>query len=158
MTEPVHCPECGALWPEGRTCEDDFHQMLFWETEYPAYFAAVHHLLVLCFSMQHPRRYTAEGLDAAKLVLIEFVANGATPQEMRRRNAAHFASDRRTTVMTARPDNQGAYAHPVRWTMTAADVARADVHSYVENTRRWAQAAYDDLVASGNLTRPPDDE
>jgi hypothetical protein len=146
-----HCPECGAPWPEGHTCDDDFHQMLFWEAEYPAYGAEVHHLMVLCFHMQHPGRYSAEGLQEGKVLLTEFVANGTSPQEMRRRNAPRVASDVRKTPITARPDNKGAYAQPVTWTMRAADVARADVHSYVANTRQWAQHVYDDLKASGNL-------
>lgn len=146
----TYCPECGALWPEGRTCEDDFHQMLFWEAEYPEV-GVVHHLLVLCFHLQHPSRYSAEGLAGAKNLLTEFVANGTPPQEMRQRIRGEVASDKRKTHITARPDNRGAYAQPVRWTMTAADVARDEVQRYVENTRTWAQHVYDDLVASGNL-------
>ncbi len=151
MTQPTQCPECGAAWPDGQTCEDDFHQMLFWEAEYPHYGAEVHHLLVLCFYMQHPSRYSAEGLAEGKTLLTEFVAKGTPPQEMRRRNAPRVASDVRTTPITARPDNRGAYAHPVTWTIRAADVARADVRSYVANTREWARQTYAVLKASGNL-------
>ena len=148
--QPAVCPECGAPWPDGRTCDDDFYQMLYWESEHPEIYA-VHHLMVLCFTMQHPSRYSVEGLEAGKELLTEFVANGVLPQEMRRRNAPRVASDRRATPITARPDNQGAYAYPVTWTMTAADVAHADVHAYVENTREWARQTYAALKASGNL-------
>ena len=148
--QPTTCPECGAPWTDGRTCDDDFYQMLYWESEYPDY-GIVHHLMVLCFYMQHPSRYSAEGLANAKMLLTEFVANNATPQAMRRRNAPVVASNVRTTPVTARPGNAGAYAHPVTWTKRAADVARADAHDYVANTRAWARATYDDLAASGNL-------
>ncbi len=27
------CAECGAAWQEGKTCQDHFHQMLFWEAD-----------------------------------------------------------------------------------------------------------------------------
>jgi hypothetical protein len=37
------CPECGASWDDEATCQDHFHQMLFWENEYPDYGAEVHH-------------------------------------------------------------------------------------------------------------------
>lgn len=140
------CPECGAAWPEGRTCDDDFYQMLYWESEYPEY-GIVHHLMVLCFYLQHPSRYSREGLDGAKEILTAFVVDGVEPAEMRRRNAPRVASDVRTTPITARPDNAGAYAKPVVWTMRAADVARGDVHAYVENVRAWARQVYADLQA-----------
>ena len=148
--QPAACPECGAPWHDGQTCDDDFHQMLYWESEYPDY-GVVHHLMVLCFYMQHPSRYSAEGLEAGKELLTEFVANGVPPQEMRRRNAPKVASDKRSTPITAKPGNTGVYAHPVTWTKRAADVARADVHSYVENTREWARQTYAAHKASGNL-------
>ena len=148
--QPITCPECGAPWQDGQTCDDDFYQMLYWENEYPGY-GIVHNLLVLCFYMQHPSRYSTEGLEGGKALLAEFVANGATPQEMRRRNAPKVASDVRTTPVTARPGNTGAYAHPVTWTMRAADVARADPRDYIENTREWARQTYAALKASGNL-------
>lgn len=151
MTEQhTTCPECGASWPEGHTCDDDFYQMLYWESAYPDY-GVVHHLMVLCFHLQHPSRYSREGLDESLVLLREFVANGTSPQEMRRRNAPRVASDVRKTPITARDGNKGAYAHPVAWTMRAANVARADHHRYVENTRIWAQHVYDDLRATGNM-------
>jgi hypothetical protein len=124
--------------------------MLFWEAEYPEY-GVVHHLLVLCFHMQHPSRYSVEGLAGAKNLLIEFVANETPPQAMRQRIRGEVASDKRTTHITARPDNKGSYTHTVLWTMTAADVARDAAQCYVENTRTWAQHVYSDLIASGNL-------
>lgn len=147
---PAICPECGAPWPDGRTCDDDFYQMLYWESEYPDY-GIVHHLMVLCFYMQHPSRYSAEGLDHGKKLLTEFVANGTPPQTMRQRSAPKVASDVRTTPITARPGNSGSYAHPVTWTMRAADVARAAAEDYVENTRTWARQVYGVLKDSDNL-------
>ncbi|NLX56183.1 MAG: hypothetical protein GXY58_13825, partial [Planctomycetaceae bacterium] len=67
------CPECGAAWHDGRTCQDDFHRMLFWEAESPEY-GVVHHFLVLCYHMQHPSLYSPETLDMGKRMLADFLA------------------------------------------------------------------------------------
>lgn len=66
------CPECGAAWVGQKMCQDDFHQMLFWEAENPAY-GEVHHLMVLCYHLQHPSLYSPEGLTEARKLLAEFV-------------------------------------------------------------------------------------
>lgn len=54
MDASQRCAECGAAWTNGQTCEDHFHQMLFWEAENPRAGAEVHHLMVLCYHLQHP--------------------------------------------------------------------------------------------------------
>jgi hypothetical protein len=60
-----HCPECGAVRHGDTTCQDGFHQMLFWENEDPAN-GAVHHLMVVSYHIQHPSLYSPEGLENAK--------------------------------------------------------------------------------------------
>jgi hypothetical protein len=42
-TSTGRCPECGAAWPDAITCQEHFHQMLFWENERPD--LGVHHLM-----------------------------------------------------------------------------------------------------------------
>jgi hypothetical protein len=116
-----NCPECGAVWEGGHTCQDDFHQMLFWEAE-DLQRREVHHLTVLCYHLQHPSLYSPEGLAYLQQLLYEFVQQGVAPQEVRKRNRTQVDSGRRTWKITARPGAQGAYLHPVMWTMTAADV------------------------------------
>lgn len=59
------CPECGAVWQDGRTCQEYFHQMLYWEAEDPS-LGEVHRLSVLCNYLQHPSLYSLEGLEQAK--------------------------------------------------------------------------------------------
>jgi len=49
MKTPATCPECGAAWEAGQTCARHFHQLLFWEAEFPGDGAEVHHLMVLCY-------------------------------------------------------------------------------------------------------------
>lgn len=148
------CPECGAVWTDSRTCTDDFHQMLFWEAEFPEY-GVVHHLMVLSYHLQHPSLYSVEGLAGAKDLLHQFVAEDKPPQEVRQQIRSSVASDNRQYKITARPDSQGAYTFPVQWTMTAADVVAGGSDHYCDNTRAWARAIYDDLKASNNLDMKP---
>jgi hypothetical protein len=143
------CPECGADGSQA-TCEENFHQFLFWEAEDPSVWE-VHHLMVLSYHLQHPSKYSVDGLKHALGLLDDFVGKGLPPQEVRQQIRGAVASGTRTFKITARPDSQGSYAHPVAWTMRAQDVVAGGIAHYVENTHKWAQAIYDDLKATGNL-------
>jgi len=146
----THCRECGALQPEGKTCLDDFHTLLGWETEYPGY-GLVHHLTVLCYHLQHPSLYSPEGLAYAKGLLVDFLDHGKSTEQVRWQNQSAVSSSKRAWKVTARPGLQGAYDHPIPWTMTAADVA-ADVHNhYIENVRAWADSVLQAFKSSENL-------
>ena len=148
MTTVEHCPACGAAWREGVTCEGHFHQMLVWESEDPALWV-VHHLMVLCYYLQHPHLYTPEGLAFAQQLLVDFVVEGITPEESRRRNRAKVDSRNRTwKISNGLP---GFYQHPVAWPLIAADVTAGGMTGYCAGVRAWAQAVYEALVASGNL-------
>jgi hypothetical protein len=138
METPATCPECGAAWKDGETCETYFHQMLFWEVEYPAY-GEVHHLTVLCYYLQHPSLYSPEGLNEARRLLVEFVEHGASPVEVRKRNRAQVDSRQRDWKITATATSHGSYDQVVAWQMTAADVVAGGADRYCDNVRRWAQ-------------------
>lgn len=135
------CPECGALHVDNRTCQDDFHQMLFWENEVPA-LGVVHHLMVLCYHLQHPSLYSREGLAHARGLLADFVAEGLSPTEARQHNRASVHSGKRDWSITARPGNEGAYERPMRWTMTAADVVAGGSEAYTDNVKTWASTIH----------------
>jgi hypothetical protein len=143
------CSECGADWSEA-TCEENFHQFLFWEAEDNRVWE-VHHLMVLGYHLQHPNKYSPEGLTHALGLLVNFVELGKSPQEVRQEIRGSVDSGTRTFKITARPDSRGSHAHPVEWTMRANDVVAGGTEHYVENVRAWAQSIYDDLKASGNL-------
>lgn len=149
MAMEQKCPECGALWTDSLTCLDDFHQMLFWESEDNSLWE-VHHLMVLCYHLQHPSLYSPDGLTESMQLLVNFIT-GVTTQEIRRRNRDVLDSGNRKFKITARADSKGAYAHPVEWTMTAGDVVAGGMEQYVANVRVWAQSVYEALQASGNL-------
>ena len=139
------CAECGATHVDGQTCRDDFHQMLFWENEDPAR-GVVHHLMVLCYNLQHPSLYSREGLAYAHALLAEFVERGLSPAEVRNQNREQVASGNRSWSITARPGNQGVYERPVKWTMTAGDVVAGGAEDYCENVQAWARAVYQSLT------------
>lgn len=144
------CPECSASWQDGVTCQDHFHQMLFWESEDPAR-GIVHHLMVLCYHLQHPGLYSSDGLQYAKRLLVDFMEHGLSTQEVRRRSRDQVSSTNRTWKVTGRPGSQGDYQHPIHWKMTTADVAAGGAENYVENVRKWAELVYMDIRESGNL-------
>ena len=143
------CPECGASWDGDHTCQDDFYQMLFWEAEDPRR-GEVHHLTVLCYHLQHPSRYSPDGLVYAQQLLVNFVQEGAAPQEVRKQKRDQVDSGRRSWKVTSRSGARGVYTHPVRWTMTAADVVAAGAEAYCESVRAWAQSILVALRELGN--------
>jgi hypothetical protein len=151
MTAPApHCPECGTVWPEGQTCQDDFHQMLAWEFQTPRLWE-VHHLTVLCYYLQHPSLYSPVALAGARQLLVEFVEQGAAPQEVRRRDRDTVDSSKRTWNFKGTTDAHGAYRHPIVWPMTAARVVAGGTEQYCANVRAWAASILAALRASGNL-------
>ena len=135
------------MWLGDQTCETYFHQMLFWEAENPAYGAEVHHLTVLCYSLQHPSWYSPAGLKEARHLLAEFVEQGASPGEVRQRNQARVDSSRRDWKITGTVASHGVYDPLVRWTVTAADVVAGGSENYCDNVRIWAKSIDEMLKA-----------
>ena len=144
------CHECGAAWQGGKRCEDDFHQMLARESEDPTLWE-VHHLMVLCYHLQHPSLYSPEGLAWAQNLLVNFVELGMSTEEVRRRNRTNLDSGNRKWKIKGTPDSHGSYTRPVKWTMTAADVTAGGMSDYCDNVRAWAQSVLVSLKASENI-------
>lgn len=138
MNPSQKCPECGAPWRTGETCEAYFHTLLFWETEQPA-LGEVHHLMVLCYHLQHPSLYSPEGLQHAQELLVQFIDQSLTSQQVRQRNRTHLDSRQRDWKITATSAAQGAYAVLPNWTLTIADLVAAGPEAYRVNVRRWAE-------------------
>ena len=146
------CVECGAQLTGFASCQDDFHELLYWENEDPSY-GAVHHLLVLCYHLQHPGLYSPQGLEQALQLLVDFLEHGLTPEQARQRSQKKLASGARSWKLTARPGWRAAFPHPVTWSRRTADIVRAGPDQYLTSVRSWAASILDDLRASGNL--PP---
>jgi len=143
------CPECGAIWHEEQTCQDSFHQMLFWENENPRDGSDVHHLMVLCYHLQHPRLYSPEGLSAAMHLLADFLEHDVTPEYVRRHHRATVDSRTRRWNIKGTSASHGVYTPPMRWTMTADQVITSGQGSYGESVRTWARSIYETLKTSG---------
>jgi hypothetical protein len=146
---PVVCPECGENKSDGQTCADAFHVLLAWEWEFEM--QDVHHLLVLCYHLQHPSLYSPDGLKSALELLIAFVEAEMSPQEMRRQIWQRINSGQRDFKITARPDAHGIYAKPVLWEMRVWDCVRAGHENYYRIVRTWSESVFSPLKASGNL-------
>jgi hypothetical protein len=136
----------------GQTCVDHFHQMLYWEAENPAYGAEVHHLMVLCYHVQHPGLYSPAGLNEARRLLVEFVEHGLSPAEARQRNRARVDSSRRNWKIKGTAASHGSYAQAIAWKMTAADVVASGAENYCDNVRGWARSINDALKAMQSIS------
>jgi hypothetical protein len=154
VTQELRCPECKAILPDDRSCQDLFYQMGFWEFEDLAVYGVIHHHMVLCYHLQHPNLYSQQGLRGAMQMLSEFIERDITPQDMRKHIRAQVDSANRNFKIKGTPENQGKYKDPVDWEMTAADVVAGGLDNYVENVKTWAHSVYKCLRSSGNLPAP----
>jgi hypothetical protein len=124
--------------------------MLYWEAEDPA-LAEVHHLMVLCYHLQHPGLHSREGLHQAVALLSDFVEGGVSPAEIRRRNRIRVASQNRKWKVKASGTDRGSYQHEVHWAVVARDIVAAGQQNYVESVRKWAEAVLENLKVTGNF-------
>jgi hypothetical protein len=149
--EPIKtCPECGAVWQDQRTCQEIFHEMLYWEAENPS-LGEVHHLMVLCYHLQHPSMYSPEGLDQAKSLLYYFVEVGVHPQQIRRRDGSKLSSQNRKWKIKATEKSRGSYQNEIHWKMVTKDVVFAGKNNYCHSVRKWAKTTYEILKATNNF-------
>lgn len=140
------CPECGADWSDGATCENCFHQMLFWETEEPA-LGEVHHLAVLCYHLQHPSLMSRDGLAYQIKLLADFVEHGITPAQVQKNARFQVDSGKRAWKVTARPGDAGSYKKTPKWEITAVDTVAAGKSYYIESVRGWANSIHKTLAS-----------
>lgn len=151
MRNQEKCSACGACLDVDQSCETNFHQMLFWETENPAIYGAVHHYTVLCYHLQHPHIYSMQGLNFAKNLLRHFLDEELDPAEARKRMQKGMQGTQRDWKITATEDSIGAYANPIIWTMTTHDIITIGANNYVESVLEWARSILDDLSTTDNL-------
>lgn len=143
------CPGCGAELPEGTTCQDAFHQMLFWESE-DSSLGEVHHLMVSSYHVQHPRLLSPEGLREMIIGLRDFV-NGVSPAERRRQIRDEVNAANRKWKIASTADNFANYEHPVVWPIKAQDIVAHGMENYRESVREWAASIIVTLQATGNM-------
>lgn len=137
------CPICGSIHIDATTCEDDFHQMLYWEQELMAegmILMETHYLMVASYHMQHPHIYSAEALAGVRKDVAEYLAGHRSLDQIRGELRETVRSDKRKTTITAREGNHGGYATPVEWAMRAVDVVAAGKAQYTASVRAWAES------------------
>jgi hypothetical protein len=141
VTDPaLRCSECGAPLAPGTACRDRFDFLLGRESVDPA-LAAVHHLTVLCYTVQHPLAFdtSLEGHAGARALLWEAVSENLPAREMLRRNRAQLRRRDRPRLR-----NRGRSHAPLRpapaWRFTAADVVNGPEDDYAGRVQAWAKA------------------
>ncbi len=125
--------------------------MLVWEVEMPPENNVAHHLMVLCYHLQHPSLYSAEALPGAVNLLVDFLVFGHTPSQVRKRIRGIVSSGKRKYKIVGTPGSHGVYAHPVTWTLRARDVVEGGLDHYIDSILAWARATYTALEGSNNL-------
>jgi len=142
---PDTCALCGAVLPEGKTCEDIFGECLALEFTDPGY-GRVHFLTVACYMIQH-EGYSDELYVWAQSALRNYLEEGCATERIRR-DAAQGPG---RTKGIRRP----ADAPPlpkVAWSLTIADAAAGmhDADSYCRLIEQWGRAT---LKEMGPLVR-----
>ena len=134
------CHECGAILPEGKTCKDYFERMITWDFEDFTGAGTVHHLTVLCYSLQHPSVYSRRGLEDAKEFLEEFVSENASFEEHDKRNRHRLSSSVRDWKIAGTPEDHGMYDSVPQWTIRTPDVAISGKEGYEARVQKWAES------------------
>ena len=138
------CPQCGATFASGETCNDRFNTTQINEVENPASYYAVHHLSVPCYMLQH-NAYSRDGTLAVLQLLHQFVYEGLTPAAASRQNRRTMDSGQRTWSLTKGPRLAG--MDDIHWTRTIADVRFDTAEHYCTDVRDWAIAVLADTQA-----------
>ena len=123
--------------------------MLFWENEFPDKGAEVHHLAVLCYQLQHPTLFSPRGLIFGLDLLVKFLREGASPEDVRRESRTLVDGGNRDWKVREVENSYAAYGSPVAWSMTTAEVVCAGHENYCESVKTWAASILEDLQTAG---------
>lgn len=144
------CPHCGAVYPDGETCQERFNVSQVKELEDRAYYA-VHQLSVACYMLQHDA-YSRQGWLVTRHLLARFL-QGLNPAEARQRYRRQLDSGNRTWSFTKGPKLAG--VETIAWTRTIAEVRLDTAEHYRADVRAWAESILADsqaLMATRNGT------
>ena len=133
----VCCTLCGAILPEGSTCQTIHDELLIFEYTH-AIPHSIHFLMVTCFLIQH-NHYSDEALVWAQSMLRAHLDERMTEQQLQRLLTKGWNSTPRTWKF-----NRSVDAPPlprVAWAMTIVDVARnmSDAASYSQQVKQLAR-------------------
>lgn len=137
------CPDCGALWTAGESCQVAFDEMLALEYS-DSGFGQVHLLTVACFMIQH-RRYSDRALLWIRDMLHGYLVDGQ-PVEALRAAMGQAAGPKRRDWRVERSAEDAMLA-PIGWTMTILNVWRGqqDAASYRRLVTEWARVTLGEM-------------
>jgi hypothetical protein len=135
------CGKCGAVLPEGKTCESIYGEFLALEFVDPGY-GKVHFLTVACYMVQH-EGYSDEAYVWVQSALRNYLEEGHTSEMIR----AEAAQGIGRAKGIRRPAD--ALSLPkIAWTMTISDVASRmhDAESYCKLIEQWGRTTLQEMV------------
>jgi hypothetical protein len=132
---PEQCAECGAIFPEGSTCQTIFDELQLLELNDPAYHR-VHFLSVACFMIQHGR-YSDEALAWIQEKLQIYLDRQLTNLQLRQLIANETSSATRTWKIVRQTD--AATLPKIAWSMTIVDIIQSaqDPEKYCQLVKQW---------------------
>ncbi len=139
----VSCPSCGASWPDGRTCEEQFHALLFLEHANPTLAYPGHHLLVMCYMLQH-NGYSEEARRAVISMLEDVLEHDLSTAQLLHQNREQLAATERTFKITGSAGSDT----KIDWPLTIMDIDNQDAVGYIEHVTAWARSVLATLRAS----------
>jgi hypothetical protein len=132
---PSTCPQCGAIFPCGETCQARFEACLALEYENPATYGAVHLLTVACYMLQH-NLYSRQGWLETRQMVAKTLHSEITPAEIRTKYQRRLDSGQRKWSMTKGEKLEE--FDLIRWSCTIASVQLDNPEQYVATVRQWA--------------------
>jgi uncharacterized protein DUF5946 len=145
------CSKCGAPLERGKECIEYFNQMLAWDFADFKVAGRIHHLTVLCYYLQHPKKYSREGLKESLKMLQDIVESKLSVEELYKKQSNVFSSEKRDWHVEGTEENHGEYSRNIKWSMTAADIIKSGVTTYPKRVEEWSKAIYEELRKSGDI-------
>jgi hypothetical protein len=134
------CKQCGGIFTLNETCKDRFNITQAKEFENNGYFT-VHHLSVLCYMLQH-NNYSKKGWLFAREVLVHFIYNNLTPDQIRKQN--HHILDSRNRKWNLNSTQKLTEVEGIKWSFTLGNVRHNVAEEYCEDIKHWAKNILED--------------
>ena len=144
--DPGACPECGAPARGGKTCREQFEDLLGLEFEHLESYGQVHFFTVACYNLQHPSGFNPPAIEWLVESLRKAVEEGVPPEEIRRMARRDLPRKGKITRVPAAGEITSSPTR--RWMMTVANIRTESAEEYTKSVRAWARAVLDDLQGS----------
>lgn len=131
------CPECGADWSVGYTCQDVFDEFLVLEFTEAGY-GKIHFLTVACFMVQH-KRYSDDGLRWIRGKLREHLEEGKPVYEIRNDASGEADQSKRNWKVTRQKHEP--LLPDIDWEMRIIDIPDTydNAEEYCQRIEEWGR-------------------